>query len=111
MNLRFVVRDAGVWAELAERSRERTRNTFQRFSHWIREVVVRLTDLNGPKGGIDKSVSVEIVTLDGQTIRVRSRGESYDRSLGNALGRARRQLLASPHAGARRPLRGTLFRG
>ena len=51
---------AGVSADVAELARTRLVNALKRFAPRVRSLTVRLTDLNGPRGGVDKKCLVAI---------------------------------------------------
>ncbi len=46
-----------------------------RFDHAIRKVVVRLTDVNGPRGGPDKYCRIDVQLAKGGTVNVDDVGE------------------------------------
>ena len=46
--------------QLRELSIERTRFTFRRVASWIPRVKVQFSDVNGPRGGLDKRCQVEL---------------------------------------------------
>lgn len=104
MKVRIVRRDSEIQDELEEHATQRTQRTFGRFSHWVRGVLVKLADLNGPRGGRDdKSVAIELALATAGPLRFEARADTYERAIELALGRAKRSLLASPHLGGRRP--------
>ena len=57
---------------------------------------VRLADMNGPRGGVDKCCQIEIQTLRAGTVVVRSRAPDWrtalDLSLSRAIAAVRRAL-------------------
>ncbi|MCA9563861.1 MAG: hypothetical protein KC561_10245 [Myxococcales bacterium] len=83
-----------------------TRTKFRRFPNWIQRVVVRLEDLNGPKGGLDKRVTLELRAHDGSTTRLSDSADNYKAALVRVTKRAKQAMLRSPNLGARRPVRG-----
>ena len=67
--------------------------TFSRTSGRVRRVTVRLSDLNGPRGGIDKCCLVE-VRLDGlPTVVVGDVQPDMYTAIDRAIGRAARSVL------------------
>jgi hypothetical protein len=46
--------------QLRELSIERARFTFRRLASWIPRVKVQFSDVNGPRGGLDKRCQVEL---------------------------------------------------
>ncbi|HWI19449.1 MAG TPA: HPF/RaiA family ribosome-associated protein [Vicinamibacterales bacterium] len=55
-----VTTGADVPAAVAERARRRVQFALDRFSSRVRAVRVRITDINGPRGGIDKQCIVAV---------------------------------------------------
>lgn len=79
----------------------RTRFAMGRLSDRVREVTVRLEDINGPRGGVDKVAKVTVRLEQGGQLAAEAMDESFtsavDRALeraghavGKALGRAQR---------------------
>lgn len=59
----------------------------------VERLVVRLKDVNGPKGGVDKECSVEVKLARHAPIVVRKRSSDAYASIRQALGRASRITL------------------
>jgi putative sigma-54 modulation protein len=72
-------------ALVSERARRRARGVFRASARHIRNVVVRLEDLNGPKGGIDKRCTVEVRGTFGSHLT-----ETRDADVQSAVDRALR---------------------
>lgn len=68
---------------LDQHVRDRARCAFRRLAGRARQIVVRLEDMNGPKGGVDKRCTVEVVGTFGVRIT-----EARDVDLHVAAGRA-----------------------
>jgi putative sigma-54 modulation protein len=83
MKLSLRVRGATADKELTEQVRNRAAVALGRFSDRVNSVVVRLDDMNGPKGGIDKRCTVEVTGSFGQRL-----SEARDQSFGVAVDRA-----------------------
>lgn len=68
----FVIRAAteDTAATLREYAARRLSFALRRFEHRVRRVKVRLTDLNGPKRGIDSRCSMTVDLVDGRRIVV-----------------------------------------
>lgn len=77
--------------------------SLRRFRSRIRSVVVRVFDINGPRGGMDKQVAIEVISNDGTVERAVGRATSYGAALTMGARRAKRLVLCSPNLGARRP--------
>jgi putative sigma-54 modulation protein len=105
MQLEVVARDAEVSRETERHVEFRVQRTFGRLVHWIRRVVVRLADVNGPKGGVDKVVALDVDCEHTGPMRFESRAETYERGLAVVLERSKRAILNSPRLGSRRPQR------
>ncbi len=89
--------------ELRSWARKLATESLERFSTHIRKVVVRVQDLNGPKGGIDKEASISLHMVGGATKLVRHRAGTYEAAFGMALSRAKQVLQRCQHVGARKP--------
>ncbi len=83
MRLSLRVRGAISNKELDEQVRDRAAVALGRFGTRIASVVVRLDDLNGPKGGIDKRCTVEVTGSFGQQL-----AETRDKNFRAAVDRA-----------------------
>lgn len=59
----------------------------------VERLVIRLKDVNGPKGGVDKECSVEVKLARHAPIVVRKRSSDAYASIRQALGRASRITL------------------
>lgn len=59
--MRMAIREAGQWPEeTVELARTRLEFALGRFAGRVRSVSVSLTDLNGPRGGIDKKCLIAV---------------------------------------------------
>jgi ribosome-associated translation inhibitor RaiA len=67
---------------------ERLRRSLGRFREWIRGVEVVVTDVNGPRGGIDKQCRVIVRTGDGREVVGSERHESLEGAIAGAVARA-----------------------
>lgn len=62
MAMRITIRNAkGLSQSLADQARHRLEFALGRFGARVRSLTVRLLDLNGPKGGVDKQCLVAVV--------------------------------------------------
>lgn len=75
---------------LAER---RVRQALKRLAWLAPRVRVHLSDINGPRGGIDKRCQVELITDGGKPVVVTSLAKDWFSALQSALARATRSLL------------------
>lgn len=84
----------------------RVRLATQRLSGFVSRAVVRLRDMNGPRGGVDKQCQIQISTTEGQVLLVSSRGTDWRTTLDAALERvghtlAKRFNARKPKSGAK----------
>jgi hypothetical protein len=70
----------------------RVRFVTQRLSGVVSRAVVRLKDLNGPRGGVDKHCQIQLSTARGGVLVVSSRGGDWRATLDMALSRAAHAL-------------------
>lgn len=71
----------------------RMRFSTQRLSRFVSRAVVRFTDLNGPRGGVDKQCQIQLSTANGDVLVVSSRGADWRATLETTIARAT-QVLA-----------------
>lgn len=76
--------------ELAER---RVRFAMRRMSWLVPRASVQLSDVNGPRGGVDKRCQVQLKTEGAGTVVVTSIARDWRDALESALTRASRVLL------------------
>jgi hypothetical protein len=81
---------AGELRTLAER---RVRFVLRRLSWLVPRAKVHLSDMNGPRGGIDKRCQVELSTDGRAPVVVASVAKDWHTALDNALARAVRHLV------------------
>ena len=79
--------------ELRDVAQRRTRFVFRRLDWLVPKAIVRLSDVNGPRGGIDKHCQVEIRSDVAGTVVVASVAHDWRTALDNALSRAVRFLM------------------
>lgn len=94
MQVIFESRDASA-SQLRDRSVQRVRFAFRRMETWVARVKVQLSDINGPRGGIDKRCQVEFSTQSSGPIVVVSLADDWYSALNQALERATRVLRRS----------------
>ena len=73
--------------------KQHTKKSMRACSDQVERIVVRLKDVNGPKGGDDKECSVEVKLANFAPIVVRKRSSDAYASIRQALGRASRTTL------------------
>jgi ribosome-associated translation inhibitor RaiA len=88
---------AGELRSLAER---RVRFVLRRLSGLVPRAKVHLSDMNGPRGGIDKRCQLELSTDGAGALVVTSVAKDWRTALDNALARAVRHLVRSWQRGS-----------
>ena len=79
-------------ALLRDVAQQRVRFVMRRLAQRVPRATVRLSDINGPRGGVDKHCSVELQTLNAGTVVVSSVASDFRIALDRALARACRVL-------------------
>ena len=92
MDVLFKSRDPQA-NELREVAQRRMRFVFRRMDWLIPKATVQLSDVNGPRGGIDKRCQVEIRSDVAGTVVVASVARDWRTALDQALARALRFIL------------------
>ena len=92
MQILFKSRDPQAH-ELRDVVQRRMRFVFRRIDWLIPKATVELSDVNGPRGGIDKRCQVELRTDGAGSVVVASVASDWRIALDNALARAARFLM------------------
>ncbi|MEO9101871.1 MAG: HPF/RaiA family ribosome-associated protein [Burkholderiaceae bacterium] len=94
MQFVFESRDpqAGLLREIAE---QRLRFALRRASSLLPRAKVQLSDLNGPRGGVDKRCRLELTPERGSPIVIVSTASNWRQAFENALARGARALVRS----------------
>jgi hypothetical protein len=79
--------------QLRVQTQRRVRRTLKRLAWLAPRVRVRLSDVNGPCGGIDKRCQVEVFTDGGKPVVVTSIARDWMSALQGALSRVSRSLV------------------
>lgn len=88
-------------AEVADRTIDRVRAALERYGQFIREASIRLTDENGPRGGVDQSCVVRVALRGAPDVTVRERGDQPLAAVSAAMKRVRRAVSERINARAR----------
>lgn len=93
--------------DLRELARLRLRAALQRLSSRVPRVTVQLSDVNGPRGGMDKCCQLTLHTAGAGSVIVQSVAGDWRTAFDDALARAQRLLARLLHRMPRRatPLR------
>ena len=79
----------------------RTGFVFRRLGKIVQRARVQLSDVNGPRGGVDKRCHVVIRTLNAGTVTINAMAGDWRSALDTALSRASRALARSWQRGRR----------
>jgi len=79
--------------ELRELTERRVRFVLRRLGWLVPRAEVQMSDVNGPRGGIDKRCQVELRTDGSGSVVVDSVAKDWRTALDNALARAARFLM------------------
>jgi hypothetical protein len=74
-------------------ARQRIRFVFRRLDWLISKATVSLSDINGPRGGLDKRCQVQVQTPDATPVVVTSIARDWRGALDLALARAARSIV------------------
>lgn len=83
----------------------RVRFVTRRMSHTISRVVIRLKDVNGPRGGVDKHCQIQLTTAGGQVLLSSSSGRQWQSAVEAALARTAGALRQKVLVGRRPAMR------
>jgi putative sigma-54 modulation protein len=88
MNVQMVAKEFSLSTSLQEHIARRLRFAFAHTQHKVGRIIVRLRDLNGPRGGRDKACQIS-VELPGQPeVVIREVQENMYNAIDNAVRRA-----------------------
>ncbi len=93
MRVELIRRASWTTTELRSELVERLRDVLHRFGHRIRRVAVFLADLNGPKGGVDKSCRLVVHLERGGSVVAEGREGDTTGAVERAAQRARGVLV------------------
>lgn len=82
-------------SELRMLAVRRVRVAMRRLTWLVPRVRVHLSDVNGPRGGIDKRCQVELMTNSTDSVVITSLARDWRSALRSALSRAARALMRS----------------
>jgi putative sigma-54 modulation protein len=93
MQIEIWGREVKVSERLREYIERRVRFALERLAMPIRKVHVQLRDLNGPRGGVDKSCKVRIALAPAATLVVEHRSSSAYAAIDSALKKAAMSIV------------------
>jgi hypothetical protein len=91
-------------AQLRELAERRVRFVMRRLTWLVPRAKVQLSDVNGPRGGVDKRCQVELKTESSGTVVITSVARDWRSALDSALARAARVIVRAWRRG-REPAR------
>jgi len=94
MQIIFESRDADA-VNMRDLSVERVRFVLRRLTALVPRAKVQFSDVNGPRGGVDKRCQVELSTDTTGTVVIASLARDWRTALDRSLGRATRVLTRS----------------
>ena len=95
--------------QLRNMSTDKVRFALRRLSTLIPRAKVQFSDVNGPRGGVDKRCQVELITDSAGTVVIASLARDWRTALDRSLTRARRVLTRTVQRG-QKPVRGRTAR-
>lgn len=98
MQVVFESRDPEA-VRLRELAVHRVRFAMRRLAWWVPRAKLMLSDINGPRGGVDKRCQVELRTDGERTVVITSIARDWRSAIDNALTRAVRVLVRQLHRG------------
>lgn len=104
MQIIFESRDADG-TQLRDLSVERVRFALRRLTYWVPRAKVQFSDVNGPRGGVDKRCQVELKTDNAGTVVITSLARDWRTALDRSLNRATKVLVRSIQR-SQKPVRG-----
>ena len=106
-NLRIISRDLEATKAIQEFVAEQAGKSLEGHQQHVSDFCVRLGDLNGPRGGIDKYCTVNVKLRGLPDVYVRSEHEDLYAAVSDAIRRssiaARRAIEKSQHVGRKAP--------
>ena len=82
-------------SQMRDLSVERVRFALRRLTAWVPRAKVQFSDINGPRGGVDKRCQVELKTDTAGTVVISSLAHDWRTALDRSLTRATRVLTRS----------------
>ena len=107
MQIIFESRDA-EGSQMRDLSVDRVRFALRRLTAQVPRVKVQFSDVNGPRGGVDKRCQVELKTESAGTVVIASLASNWRTALDRSLTRATRVLTRSLQR-SQKPARGATF--
>jgi ribosomal subunit interface protein len=103
MDMRMTGNNVSISAALKTYAERRLRSAVGTATQTFTEVEVRLCDVNGPRGGVDKECGIRVVLHEAGVIFVRASGEDAYATIDKAASRLR--LAVARRVGRHRSIR------
>ena len=98
MQIDIMTRGLSATQRLTRFAKQQVKRTLGRVSDPIQSVTVRISDINGPKGGDDKECVLRIHAPRQRPLIIRTLGQEPHAALMTCLQRAKRVLTEAPNA-------------
>jgi hypothetical protein len=108
MQIFFESRDC-EGSQMRELSVQRIRFVLRRLNGWVPRAKVQFSDVNGPRGGVDKRCQIELSTDTAGTVVIASLARDWRTALDRSLRRAT-QVLKRGLQRSHKPVRGRTAR-
>jgi len=108
MQFTFECRDVDG-SQMRALSEARVRFSLRRLTAWVPRTKVQFSDVNGPRGGVDKRCQVELSTKAAGAVVISSLARDWRTALDRSLSRATRVLTRSVQRN-QKPMRGRTAR-
>ena len=92
MQVLFEARDPNA-VQMRDLAVDRVRFSMRRLTWWVPRAKVLLSDVNGPRGGVDKRCQIEFKTEHAGVVVITAVSRDWRSALDRALARAARALL------------------
>lgn len=93
MQIEICGREIKVSERLHDHIERRVHFALERFAERIRKVRVQVRDLNGPRGGVDKSCQLVISLVPASTVVLETRGSNIYAAIDCLAGRAATSIV------------------
>lgn len=98
-------KQAGIDKNITSEAKRLLKFSMSRFEGTVTRVKIHFSDLNGPKGGIDKRCRVSVKLKKAGQVVVLSEGENYIEALSNCLERLVRSIRREIRKRRQSPIR------
>ncbi|MCF6283321.1 MAG: HPF/RaiA family ribosome-associated protein [Candidatus Polarisedimenticolaceae bacterium] len=95
MQIKIQARRFSLTATLRKYTQQRLRYALTSSTNHIQRVIVRLSDINGPRGGIDKRCHIQVVLKGLPDVVIEDTGSDLYNSISRAADRASRTVSRS----------------